>query len=252
MLPTETAPLPGAPPGAKAVAALRRRARAARRRAGAAMTVALLITPAAQLLAERATGAWVTPSAVLALASFTGATAAMAVTQALWGSRARAARRRERELYATPPPAPLRPAIRLGMASAWAVVLLLGGTVPSLFGESGVAAGLESAMTALGWAAAGAGMCFAAWWAGEVAVTAARAVRLGTAPGDPWDPDRSPGGGRHATPSGRTWRAALRRTGVVVAVGGVLGTRGRVWELGPVAICALVAVGLACAVVTDE
>ncbi|MGI5272946.1 hypothetical protein ACQEUU_27620 [Nonomuraea sp. CA-218870] len=252
MLSTEIAP----PPGAAAVTVLRARVRAARHRAGVALAAALLLAPAAQLLAEGAAGAWAAPAALLALASFAGALAALAVTQAVWGLRARAARRRERELYATPAADPLRPARRLGLACGWAVVLLLGGTVPPLFGESGFAAGLRSAMAALGWAAAGAGAGFAGWWAGDVTVTVARAVRFGVRPGDPWDPNpRRPLAAPADLllgPRAQRWRAVPRRTGIVLAVGGVLGARGRVWELGLAALCALVAVGLACAVVTDE
>ncbi|MFI6708319.1 hypothetical protein ACIBF7_17920 [Nonomuraea sp. NPDC050478] len=258
MLTSEIAP----PPGAVAVAALRARVRDARRRARVALAAALLFPAATQVLAERADGAWAAPLALLSLASFAGALAALAVTQVVWGSRARAARRRERELYAVPPPPPLLPVGRLVMACGWAVVLLLGGTLPGLFGESPLAAVLESAMTALGWAGAGAAVCFAAWWARDLA---ARVAHRGTPPSDPWDPARLAGNlpGPQAPTSGRTprhragprlgrVRTVTRRAGVMVAVTGVLGVRGRVWDLDPVVICALVAAGVACAVVTDE
>lgn len=251
MLTSEIAP----PPGAVAVAALRTRVRDARRRARVALAAALLFPAATQVLAERADGAWAAPLALLSLVSFAGALAALAVTQVVWGSRARAARRRERELYAVPPPPPLLPVGRLVMACGWAVVLLLGGTLPGLFEESALAAVLESAMTALGWAGTGAAVCFAAWWARDLA---ARVAHPGTPPSDPWDPARHAGPTRGKAPRHRAGprlgrvRAVTRRAGVMVAVTGVLGVRGRVWDLDPVVICALVAAGVACAVVTDE
>src|SRR5690606_10353629 len=104
------------PPGAMAVAALRARARAARRRAEVALAAALLVPPVLHLLAERASGAWAAPLAVLTLVSFAVAVGAMAGTQAVWGLRAREVRRRERELYAAPKSEPWRTVARRAVA----------------------------------------------------------------------------------------------------------------------------------------
>lgn len=226
------------PPGAMAVAALRARARAARRRAEVVLAAALLVPPVLHLLAERASGAWAAPLAVLTLVSFAVAVGAMAGTQAVWGLRAREVRRRERELYAAPKSEPWRPVARLGMACGWAVVVLLAGTVPYLF--EGFAVALERATPVL----IAAGTWFAVWWAVDTVSVAARALGFGPPPGDPWDPGA-------ASEAGRVRRIA-RWAGMTVAVAGVLAARGRLWDPGPVLICVLAVAGLACALVTDE
>jgi len=242
MLSTKATPLPGA----RAVTVLRARARAARRVALLALTGSIALLCGAQLLAEREPAGRPTfPLAVLALAVFLAALPTLAITQAIWGARTRAARRRESELYAAPPAAPLRAAGRLAVACGWAMVVLLGCTVPQLFGAAGehaAAAVLTRAvnvLTAAGMVAAG---CFALWWARDALGAPGRADRPGGSPGDPWDPGR----GGHRRASAALW------TGATVAVAALLGARAHLWHPATGMVYALLAVTFVCGVVTDE
>ncbi|MGW0479714.1 hypothetical protein [Nonomuraea sp. NPDC003214] len=147
------------PPGASSVAALRARALAARRAARTALTSSIALLCAVQLIAERApAGQDTLPLAVLALAVSLGAPPALALTQAVWGARARAVRRRESELYAAPP-SPGLALGRLAVAAGWAVLVLLACAVPQLFtaaGHPAPAGALTIPLTAIA--------CLAGWW----------------------------------------------------------------------------------------
>lgn len=117
MLLTEMAP----PPGAQELAGLRARARAARRGALVALTASIALLTSVQLLADRATTREQTlPLAVLSLALFAAALPVMAITQYVWGARARQVRRRERELYAAARSGRARPLTRMAVAACWA------------------------------------------------------------------------------------------------------------------------------------
>ncbi|MEV4217877.1 hypothetical protein [Nonomuraea sp. NPDC049725] len=194
------------PPGASSVAALRTRALAARRAARIALTSSIALLCAVQLIAERApAGQDTLPLAVLALAVTLGAPPALALTQAVWGVRARAVRRRESELYAAPP-SPGLTLGRLAVAAGWAVLVLLGCAVPQLFTAAGHPAP-AGALTIPLTAATTATACLAAWW--TTTRTPSRAAS--------WAPPRS--GPAHvgavppsasATPSGPTETRAAR------------------------------------------
>ncbi|MEV0593543.1 hypothetical protein [Nonomuraea cavernae] len=240
------------PPGAQALTKLRARARAARRTALIALTGELALLACAQSLAERAaTGQGVPPPAVpplavLSLALFAGGLPALAVTQAAWGSRERAARGRERELYGIRRDTPARPLSRLAMACGWALTLLLGFTLPRLFeaaGWHGLATASTTAVEALSLVSVAAGVCFVTWWARDALGIAARAVRRGRPPADPWDP------GRRRT---RPVRSVALWTGAGVAVAALVGARAHLWEPPAAVLCALVAATLVCGLVTDE
>ncbi|MCA2187709.1 hypothetical protein [Nonomuraea cavernae] len=240
------------PPGAQALTRLRARARAARRTALIALTGQIALLSCAQSLAERAaTGQEapqaVPPLAVLSLILFAGGLPVLAVTQAAWGSRERAARRRERELYAVRRETPGQPLSRLVMACGWAVTLLLGFTLPRLFeaaGWHGLASASTTAVEALSLVSVAAGVCFVTWWARDALGIAARAVRRGRPPADPWDPGR----GRSARPA----RSAALWTGAGAAVAVLAGTRAHLWEPPAAVLCALAAATLVCGLVTDE
>ncbi|MFD1537884.1 hypothetical protein [Nonomuraea guangzhouensis] len=281
---TEVSP----PPGALEMTGLRARARAARRTAIVTLSCSLALIAFSQSLAERApAGKETLPLAVLALTLFLVALPALAATQAVWGARTRAVRRREHELYASPPGAPLRALSRLGVGCGWAVTLLLGCTVPRPFRESGLydlAHALGQATEGLTLVGSAAGVCFAAWWAREAWGQPARAGRPGGSPGDPWDPDR-PARRRKGTTlrasaeprTGATPRtgaalragaalrveAALRaagalragsglQVGAVVGVVGLVGARAHLWEPATLTLYALLATVLVCGVVTGE
>ncbi|MFB4287942.1 hypothetical protein ACBI99_09920 [Nonomuraea sp. ATR24] len=202
MPPTKIAP----PPGASSVAALRARALAARRAARIALTSSIALLCAVQLIAERApAGQDTLPLAVLALAVTLGAPPALALTQAVWGVRARAVRRRESELYAAPP-SPGLALGRLAMAAGWAVLVLLACAVPQLFTAAGHPAP-AGALTIPLTVATTATACLAAWW-----TTARKPGRAAS-----WAPPRS--GPAHvgavppsasATPSGPAETRAAR------------------------------------------
>ncbi|WP_336205786.1 hypothetical protein [Nonomuraea sp. LPB2021202275-12-8] len=234
------------PPGAQEVTGLRARARAARRTACLALTCSVALLCAAQLLAERARTAQETlPLAVLALAVFLGALPTLAITQALWGARARAARRREQELYAAPPASPPRVLSRLAMAGGWVVLVLLGAALPRLFGDSGqhaVAAVLTSGVEMLALTGSVAVVCLSLWWARDSAGMPARASRSGGSPGDPWDPG----------PGARRRGGAVLWTGAVVAVAALLGARAHLWTPATAVVYALLAATFVCGLVTDE
>lgn len=263
---TEVAP----PPGALAMTGLRTRARAARRTAIVTLSCSLALIAFSQSLAERApAGEETLPLAVLALTLFLTALPALAVTQAVWGARTRAVRRREHELYASPPGTPLRALSRLGFGCGWAVMLLLGCTLPRPFRESGLyglAHTLGQATEGLALAGSAAGVCFAAWWAREAWGQPARADRPGGSPGDPWDPDRlarrrkSPtlrAGAAPGASAALRAGAALRASpglhvGGVVAVAALVGARAHLWEPATVTLYALLVAVLVCGVVTGE
>ncbi|GGS69530.1 hypothetical protein GCM10010176_010110 [Nonomuraea spiralis] len=242
MLLTEMAP----PPGAEALAGLRARARAARRAVFVTLSSSIALLATAQILADRApTREQTSPLAVLSLAAFAGALPALALTQLLWGARARAVRRRERELFAVPPSARRRPLSRLALACGWAVLLLLGCTAPGQFR----AAALYAVADALSWGVEAvmllglaAGVSFLLWWARDTLGIVARAGRPGGSPGDPWDP------GRGTRPRG----GAALWTGAAMAVAALLGARAHLWEPPMPIVYALLTAALVCGVVTDE
>ncbi|MEU7852755.1 hypothetical protein [Nonomuraea sp. NPDC049141] len=254
---TEVSP----PPGALAMTGLRARARAARRTAIVTLSCSLALIAFSQSLAERApAGEETLPLAVLALTLFLLALPALAVTQAVWGARTRAVRRREHELYASPPGTPLRALSRLGVGCGWAVTLLLGCTAPRPFRESGLydlAHALGQATEALALAGSAAGVCFVAWWAREAWGQPTRANRPGGSPDDPWDPDRLT-----RRRKGRTLRtgttldaSAALRVGSGLQVGAVValvGARAHLWEPATVTLYVLLAAVLVCGVVTGE
>ncbi|PZG19078.1 hypothetical protein C1J01_13105 [Nonomuraea aridisoli] len=242
MLLTEMTPLPGA----RDVAGLRAGADAARRRAFVAVIASIALLATTQLLAERApTREQTLPLAVLALAVFAAALPALAVTQYVWGLRARRVRRREHELYGMARSGRARPLTRLAVACGWTVTLLLGWTLPRFFHESALhtfADALSWAVEALSVVSVGAGVSFALWWARDVVGILARAVRSDGSPGDPWDP------GRGARP--RVGPAL--RTGAVLVVAALVAARAHLWEPASWLVYLLVTAALVCAVVTDE
>ena len=243
MLLTEMAP----PPGAQELAGLRAQARSARRGALVALTASIALLTTAQLLADRAaTKEQTLPLAVLSLAVFTAALPAMAITQYVWGARARRVRDRERELYATAFSGRARALARLAVAGCWAVTLLLGWTVPRLFDQAaqyGVAGTLSAVIEATAPVAVAAGVLFLLWWGRDVALTVARALRSGGgAPGDPWDPGRGM----------RRREGTLLWTGAAVAIAALLGARAHLWEPATGIVYGLLTAALVCGVVTDE
>jgi hypothetical protein len=242
MLLTEMAP----PPGAEAVSGLRTWARTARRAVFVALSTSIALLATAQVLADRApTREQTLPLALLSLAVFAAALPTLAITQLVWGARARLVRRRERELYAVPPSARWRPLSRLSLACGWSVLLLLGCTAPRLFREAALYAfadALSRAADAVMLLGSAAGVSFLIWWARDAVGIAARARRSGGSPGDPWDP------GRGTRPRG----GAVLWTGAAVAVAALLGARAHLWEPSMIVIYALLAAALVCGVVTDE
>ncbi|SEG35548.1 hypothetical protein SAMN05444920_102691 [Nonomuraea solani] len=242
MLLTEMAP----PPGAQEVAGLRAGARTARRRAFVALCASIALLTTVQVLADRATTReQALPLAVLSLALFAAALPALAVTQYVWGARARRLRRRERELYAVARSGRTRPLSRLAVACGWAATLLLGWTVPRFFRDAalyGFADALSWAVEALSVLSAAAGVLFLLWWARDAVGILARVLRPGGSPGDPWDPG-------HGT---RPREGAALWTGAAVAVAALLGARAHLWEPATGVIYALLTAALVCGVVTDE
>ncbi|WP_344886024.1 hypothetical protein [Nonomuraea antimicrobica] len=242
MLLTEMAP----PPGAQEVAGLRARARTARRGALVALSASIALLTTVQVLADRAsTREQTLPLAVLSLAVFAAALPALAITQYVWGVRARRVRRRERELYADARSGASRPLTRLAFACCWAVTLLLGWTVPRFFRQAAhyaFADVLSRAAEALSLISVAAGVLFLLWWARDAVGTVARALRSGGSPGDPWDP------GRGARPR----EGAVLWTGAAMAVAALLGARAHLWEPAVGVVYALLTVALVCGVVTDE
>ncbi|MFC5829073.1 hypothetical protein [Nonomuraea insulae] len=242
MLLTEMAP----PPGAQEVAGLRARTRSARRGALVALSTSIALLATAQVLADRATTREQTlPLAVLSLGVFAAALPTLALTQYVWGARARLLRRRERELYAVARSGRARLLTRPAVAGGWAVTLLLGWTVPRFFRE----ASLHTFADALTWGAealsvisVGAGVSFLLWWALDAVGILARALRSGGSPGDPWDP----GHGARPREGAALW------TGTAVAVAGLVGARAHLWEPTTSVLYVLLAVALVLGVVTDE
>jgi hypothetical protein len=204
------------------------------------------------MLAERApAGEAALPYATTALGTFALAVPALAASQLVWGLRARRSDAFERKLFAGPPHSPpaRRAFSRLGVAAGWAVLVLLGLTLPPLFCTSGLysaAVPLAGAARPLAMGGCTAAVCFTAWWAREVAVTLALAMRPGGAPRDPWDPDR---GGRRAG-GAVFWAAAA------ACAAALLGARAHLWEPGVPVLYALIGVTLAalvaCTLVTDQ
>lgn len=242
MLLTEMAP----PPGAQELAVLRARARAARRGTLVALTACLALLSATQVLADRApTRDQTLPLAALSLAVFAAALPTLAITQYVWGARARRVRRRECELYAAARSGRARPLSRLGIAAGWAVTLLLGCTAPRFFYEAArydLARTLSWAAEAIALTGLAAGVCFLLWWARDALGMLARAWRSGGSPGDPWDP------GPGARPRG----GAALWTGATVAVAALVGARAHLWEPDTGLVYALLTAALVCGVVTDE
>ncbi|MFG1709932.1 hypothetical protein ACFLIM_42885 [Nonomuraea sp. M3C6] len=242
MLLTEMAP----PPGAEAVAGLRARARTARRGAFVALSSSISLLTTAQMLADRApTREQTLPLAVLSLAVFVAALPTLAITQYVWGRRARLARRREHELYAAAPSGRARALSRLAVAAGWVVTLLLGWTAPRQFRQAALYAfadALSWAVEALAVLSCAAGVSFLLWWARDALGMLARAGRSGGSPGDPWDP------GHGARPRG----GAALWAGAAVAVAALLGARAHLWEPATGVVYALLTTALVCGVVTDE
>ncbi|TMR99316.1 hypothetical protein [Nonomuraea basaltis] len=242
MLLTEMAP----PPGAQELAGLRARTRSARRAALVALCASITLPATAQLLADRATSReQMLPLAVLSLAVFAAALPTLAITQYVWGARARLVHRRERELYAVAPSERARPLSRMGLAGGWAVTLLLGCAAPRFFREAalyGLADALGRAAEAIAVAGLVAGVSFLIWWARDALGMLARARRSGGSPGDPWDPG----------PGARPRAGAVLWTGAAVAVAALLGARAHLWEPATGVIYGLLTAALVCGVVTDE
>ncbi|WP_157383013.1 hypothetical protein [Nonomuraea coxensis] len=241
MLLTEMPP----PPGAVELAALRAGARAARRNACVALVASLALLSAAQVLADRSPREHAPTLAALSLAIFAAALPVLAVTQYVWGRRARRVRHRERELYAVARSGRARPLTRLAVAAGWAVTLLLGGSLPQLLRR----AGLESAATVLTWAVEAsavigltAGVSFLLWWARDAVGMLTRAPRPAGSPGDPWDPG----------PGARPRTGAALWTGAALAVAALVGARAHLWEPATGWVYALLTAALVCGVVTDE
>ncbi|MFE3453846.1 hypothetical protein ACFXJ8_33465 [Nonomuraea sp. NPDC059194] len=235
---TTSLPNPGPLPGAAALLSLRARARSARRFALIALTAAIAAQAATQLLAERApTREGTRPLAWLALAVFALAVPALVATQAIWASRARRARERERALYGHPSGGARHAACRLGMAGGWLVTLLLGFTVPRLFEESalyGTAESLAAALEVVALAGLAVGVLFTMWWTREALASRTRS------PHDPWDP------GRVATKGPAAWAGAAVATAALVAA------RAHLWEPATWLVCALLVATLVPVVVTRE
>ncbi|WP_043613941.1 hypothetical protein [Nonomuraea candida] len=242
MLLTEMAP----PPGALELAGLRARARAARRGALVTLTASIALLTTAQLLADRAaTREQTLPLAVLSLGVFAVALPAMAITQYVWGVRARLVRRRERELYSIAPSGAARLLTRPALACAWAVTLLLGWTVPRFFRHAALPAfadALSGAAEVLSVLSVAAGVLFVLWWARDAVGMLARALRSGGSPGDPWDP----GHGARPREGAALW------TGAAIAVVALLGARAHLWEPATGLVYALLTAALVLGVVTDE
>ncbi|MEW9549416.1 hypothetical protein [Nonomuraea sp. NPDC050783] len=233
------------PPGAVELAALRAAARVARRSAGVALVVGIALPAAAQVLAERATREQAPALAAFSLAALAAALPVLAVTQYVWGVRARRVRHRERELYARARSGRARPLSRLGVAACWAVALLLGCALPHLLRR----AALDSAAGALSWAVEAlrvlgpvAGVSFLLWWARDVAGMLTRVRRPGGSPGDPWDPG----------PGARPRTGAALWTGAALAVTALVGARAHLWEPATGWIYTFLTAALVCGVVTDE
>ncbi len=242
MLLTEMA----SPPGAKEMARLRERARAGRRGAFVALVASISLLATAQLIADRAaTREQVLPQALLSLGVFAVAVPALALTQVVWGVRARMVRRREHELYAFVRSGRARPLTRLAVAAGWTVTLLLGWTVPRFFREAAwytFADVLAWTVEVLSVVSVAAEVLFLLLWARDVAGAVTRALRSGGSPGDPWDPGLGT----------RPRKGAVLWTGAVVAVVALLGARAHLWEPATGTVYVLLAAALVCGVVTDE
>lgn len=242
MLLTEMAPHPGA----QELAGLRTRARSARRVALVALIAFIALLATVQLLADRTPAREQTlPLAALSLAVFAAALPTLAITQYVWGARARRVRRREHELYAATRSGLARPLSRLGIAAGWAVTLLLGCTAPRFFraaARHALADTLGLVAEAIVLTGFAAGVCFLLWWARDTMGMLARAWRSGGSPGDPWDP------GSGARPR----RGAALWTGAAVAVAALVGARAHLWEPTTGVVYGLLTAALVCGVVTDE
>jgi hypothetical protein len=171
---------------------LRHRAASSRKAALLVVGVSVLLLTTVELLAERApTRAATLPYAVGALAVFVLALPALAATQVMWALREQEARAAEREVFAASAhPTTTRLVARLAVAGCWAVLLLLGLTVPRLFTEAGMygtADQLGTAAQTLALACYMGGMAFILWWGRDLVTAVARR----RPPTDPWDAGRA-------------------------------------------------------------
>lgn len=218
---------------------LRRRAASSRRAALLVVGASVLLLTTVELLAERApTRASALPYAVGALAMFVLALPACAATQVVWALREQEARAAEREVFAAPAhPTTGRLVARLAVAGCWAVLLLLGLTVPRLFTEAGMygaADRLGTAAQTLALACYMGGMAFILWWGRDLVTAVARRHP----PADPWDAGRA---------EGRTPRAAA--VTAVTLLLALVAARAHLWEPGGAVVLVLAgAAAAACGV----
>ncbi|WP_433224431.1 hypothetical protein [Microtetraspora malaysiensis] len=230
-----------ASPGAVRLAYLRERAAGARRAALLVLGISTTLLVAVQLLAERTeTGRAAAPYAVAALVVFAAALPAMTASQVLWGLREQEARVGEREVFATRSRPHIRRLLaRLSVAACWAVLVLLGLTVPRLFTDAGLygaADRLADVAETLAMTCYMSGMAFLLWWGKDVIMAAARR----RPPSDPWDD--VPGAYR-PLPRRLPGAAAL------LPLLALIGARAHLWTPDTLTVLALAAMALAACVV---
>ncbi|MCC5577685.1 hypothetical protein IMZ11_18835 [Microtetraspora sp. AC03309] len=224
-----------ASPGSARLTLLRARAAGARRTALLMLGISTTLLVTVQLLAERAdTGRAASPYAVAALAVFIVTLPALTASQVLWGIREQEARSGEREVFATRPrPDARRLLARLAIAACWAVVVLLGLTMPRLFTDAGLygaADRLASAAETLAMTCYMGGMAFLLWWGRDVIVAAARRQP----PSDPWDDAGPP----------RPRERRLPAVAAIVLVLALISARAHLWAPGAVTVLALAVTAL--------
>ncbi|GLW96629.1 hypothetical protein [Microtetraspora sp. NBRC 16547] len=229
-----------ASPGSARLTLLRERAAGARRSALLTLGISTTLLVTVQLLAERAdTGRAAAPYAVAALVLFAVTLPALTASQVLWGIREQEARSGEREVFATRSrPDTRRLLTRLAVAACWAVVVLLGLTLPRLFTDAGLygaADRLGSAAETLAMTCYMGGMAFLLWWGRDVIVAAARRQP----PPDPWN---------DAAPS-RPRARRLPSTAAITLALALISARAHLWAPHTVTVLALAAVALAACVV---
>ncbi|WP_067131267.1 hypothetical protein [Microtetraspora malaysiensis] len=230
-----------ASPGAVRLAYLRERATGARRAALLVLGISTTLLVTVQLLAERTeTGQAAAPYAVAALVVFAATLPAMTASQVLWGLREQEARVGEREVFATRSRPHIRRLLaRLSVAVCWAVLVLLGLTVPRLFTDAGLygaADRLADVAETLAMTCYMSGMAFLLWWGRDVIMAAARR----RPPSDPWDD--VPGASR-PLPRRLPGAAAL------LPLLALIGARAHLWTPDTLTVLALAAVALAACVV---